>query len=239
MEENVNLYMYSKSPISTYDILGLKISICKQAVEDFEKTYKIKTSQRTENSRTILFGIKSAKSNTSITDEIIEKMIKSQEIYEIKGGNSRLALQNLANHIDSRQTTVSLADMYKIPFPSEDNNYKESNIKLYYKELGNKRRRDHRIETFKKWNEQKQDKITYACLNAVLMIMRTASHENDKLKNRKYEEVHIPGDWLYIRNTTFVKTKNPSVIQGENLIYMGNRQYWGAPTGKKNTYGMV
>ena len=65
------------------------------------------------------------------------------------------------------------------------------------------------------------------------MIMRTASYENDKLKNRKYEEVHISGDWLYIRNTTFVKSDNPSVIQGENLIYMGKRQYWGAPTGKK------
>ena len=64
--------------------------------------------------------------------------------------------------------------------------------------------------------------------------MRTASHENNKLKNRKYEEVHIPGDWLYIRNTTFVKSDKPSVIQGENLIYMGKRQYWGLQRVKKH-----
>lgn len=50
-----------------------------------------------------------------------------------------------------------------------------------------------------------------------------------QLQARKYESIHIPGDWLYITNE---KHDGTPFLEGENIIYLGNEIYWGVGSGK-------
>ncbi len=43
----------------------------------------------------------------------------------------------------------------------------------------------------------------------------------------------VPGDWGYIENGDYVEGRSEPGTDGENIIYIGGRQFWGHPQGNK------
>jgi hypothetical protein len=43
----------------------------------------------------------------------------------------------------------------------------------------------------------------------------------------------VPGDWGYIKNRAFRQGRSAAGTEGENVIYVGGRQFWGHPRGNK------
>lgn len=78
------------------------------------------------------------------------------------------------------------------------------------------------MKKFNKINES--GKTVLACYGATYLIMSTASNPKKSLLERTFEDIYIPGDWLYINNTS---PNAEPFYEGENLIYLGKGQYWG------------
>ncbi|MEN6375918.1 MAG: DUF4157 domain-containing protein [Smithella sp.] len=47
------------------------------------------------------------------------------------------------------------------------------------------------------------------------------------------EDDWVPGDWGYIENKAYKEGQSRPGTEGENIIYIGGRQFWGHPSGNK------
>ena len=210
---NYNLYGIYDTIVSN-DILGLIIKSRCSISNFLSKEYGIKTRR---DKSSALYVYKSVVGNG---DEIIKNMILSSHTFTIDGSNYEKIKSNLLHHVETRRRAITIAMEYSIPFPSENEN--ESNIIKIKKQLKKQRKYEERLEVFNSYNNKEE--ICFGCYGATFMVMSTASSPKRDLRARKYESVHIPGDWLYIKNTA---NRPKAYHEGENLIYMGNNRYWG------------
>ena len=67
-----------------------------------------------------------------------------------------------------------------------------------------------------------------SCLAATYLVMRAGGGANLASDYNVDRGDWIPGDWGFIQNTNH----NPGEVgyEGENIIYLGNDQYWGLIT---------
>jgi hypothetical protein len=56
-----------------------------------------------------------------------------------------------------------------------------------------------------------------------------------KYRNFESEKDLVPGDWIHVPNRGFVDGKSAGGTAGENLIFAGEKGYWGH-FGRGNTY---
>ena len=210
---NYNLYGIYDTIVSN-DILGLIIKSRCSISNFLSKKYGIKTRR---DKSSALYVYKSVVGNG---DEIIKNMILSSHTFTIDGSNYEKIKSNLLHHVETRRRAITIAMEYTIPFPSE--NKSESNIIKIKNQLKRQRKYEERLEVFNSYNNKEE--ICFGCYGATFMVMSTASSPKKDLRARKYESVHIPGDWLYIKNTA---NRPKPYHEGENLIYMGNNRYWG------------
>lgn len=214
-----NLYSTNNNCVQSFDLLGLFIKSSCDIKDKLKTIYNVDT--RKENkSRYIYKHVYNRQSSPSLSNEIVQNMILSTATYEIKGRKIEDIMKDLDKHVMTRTTIVQIAQKFKIKFPNEDG--KEGNIKRMINKLKRAKNLEERIKIFDEYNEKKD--LYLACYDATKLIMSTGSNPDKKLLERTYEEIHIPGDWLYIKNN---HPRADTFLEGENLIYLGGDQYWG------------
>lgn len=72
-----------------------------------------------------------------------------------------------------------------------------------------------------------------ACqLAAGVTFVAGSGSSNYKQRNTTPDD-WVPGDWGYIENKAYQEKRSKPGTEGENIIYIGGRQFWGHPGGNK------
>jgi RHS repeat-associated protein len=211
-------------------------------IDDYLANSDVKGYTRTKlpDGRYKYSGVAKFDSKT-VSSEILGRMINSPRKFEIAGKGEDETVENIKQHVAARQNIVEAAKDYQVKF---DTDLKLSGAfwQIVKGEMQSKASAYDALEDVFKNPADYQ----MACRRAARLVMlwgiaqAVGKEEFDKavgnrvLYNGQLKFMRgtkgvpaddwIPGDWGYIKS----QAKNPRVgEEGENIIYLGNGEYWG------------
>jgi RHS repeat-associated protein len=176
-----------------------------------------------------------------LTSEILGRMINSPRKFTIDGTGADQTLENLKLHVSAREGIVQAAQDYNVKFDT-DLKLNGTFWQLIAGEMQSKGSAYAALEDVFK----NPDKYQMACRRAARLVMlwgiaqAVGQEEFDKVVGRRVlyngqlkfmkgtrdvpPDDWVPGDWGYIKSQA---EKPRPGEEGENIIYLGNGQYWG------------
>lgn len=166
--------------------------------------------------------------------EILIDMLASPRLFHVDGNNDAAAAFNLGTHVNARTGIVSFAGQKKYRFAAMSG--WSMNPKYYDWDVSKGTwKTKPNVDRQEAWDDLNANPQQYAiaCAAATDLTMKGGSKGAAIIdKPSSDTDDWVAGDAGYIENTKFPPGGGSGVL-GENLIYTGNRQFWGHLPGPK------
>lgn len=167
----------------------------------------------------------------SVFNEIFTSLFASPRNFRLAGKTDQEVSASLKEHIGARQGVITFASKKKYSFGAGPRF--KMNPKYWTGPLELKPGVDSQ-EALDDVNKNPKE-YAIACFAATEITMVGGAKSPYLINSSSDKTDWVPGDWGYIENDKFSGKPDDVGLEGENLIYVGNDQFWGHFTGK-NTY---